>query len=100
TTQPKIINSGPNVRMVMLPSNSSRAPGAVLTNAPNAPTSQQVSIRWPAGSVLPSGPKTIRIPASALKSASLTSGGGQKILLSSSGAPIRIITTGSVTGTT
>lgn len=88
---PKVLNNSQNFKIVVPASNSARAPGAlVTTNAPNAPVSQQVSFRWPAGSVLPSNQKTIRIPATMVKGGL---GGPQKILLST-GQPIRIMTSG------
>lgn len=92
--QAKVVNNSQNVKMIVVPSSSLRAPGSVIaTAAPNAPSTQQVSIRWPQGStIVQPNSKSIRIPASMLSRAS-ASGTPQKILLSTTGQPIRIINT-------
>lgn len=100
TVQSKIINNASNVRMIVVPSSSSqvRPAGTVLASTPNAPTTQQVSIRWPAASVIPSGSKMIRIPnSSVIKSGT---GGQQRIVLAGgAGQQIRIINNPVGTGT-
>ena len=82
--QSKIINNQA-MRMIVVPSSSVRTPGTVVANASSGQT-----VRLQTGATI--SPKTITIPASALKSAS----GTQKIILSQ-GGPIRIVN--SATGT-
>lgn len=93
--QPKIQNSPQQpLKMIVLPSNSNRSQSVVLQNAQGVQSGQQVSIRLQ--SPLQSN-KTIKIPASAIKSInqSALQSGSSKLVLSSSGTiqpgSIRII---------